>query len=82
MTADDKSISEAQSDADGHDRVAKVLARAGVASRREIERMIADGRVSLNGKVLTTPAVKVEPGDILTVDGKVVSDAEPARLFR
>jgi len=62
--------------------VAKALARAGVASRREVERLIEAGRVALNGKVLTTPAVKVEPGDILTVDGAVVSDAEPTRVFR
>jgi 23S rRNA pseudouridine2605 synthase len=62
--------------------VAKLLARAGVASRREVERLIEAGRVALNGQVLTTPAVKVEPGDILTVDGAVVTEAEPARLFR
>jgi len=59
-----------------------MLARAGVASRREVERLIEAGRVALNGKVLTTPAVKVERGDILTVDGAVVTEAEPARLFR
>jgi 23S rRNA pseudouridine2605 synthase len=64
------------------DRVAKALARAGVASRREVERLIEAGRVALNGRVLNSPAVKVEPGDILTVDGEVVEDAEPARLFR
>lgn len=64
------------------DRVAKVLARAGVASRREVERLIEAGRVALNGQVLTTPAVKVDPGDILTVDGEVVSGAEPTRVFR
>ena len=64
------------------ERVAKALARAGVASRREVERLIEAGRVALNGKLLTTPAVKVEPGDILTVDGEVVDQAEPARLFR
>ena len=64
------------------DRVAKMLARAGVASRREVERLIEAGRVALNGQVLTTPAVKVEPGDILTVDGAVVTEAEPVRLFR
>jgi len=66
----------------GGERVAKVLARAGVASRREIERLIEGRRVALNGRVLTTPAVKVGPGDILTVDGAVVGAAEPARLFR
>lgn len=64
------------------ERVAKALARAGVASRREVERLIAAGRVALNGQVLTTPAVKVEPGDLLTVDGAVVGEREPARLFR
>lgn len=64
------------------ERVAKALARAGVASRREVEKLIAGGRVALNGQVLTTPAVKVEPGDILTVDGEVVNEPEPARLFR
>lgn len=64
------------------ERVAKALARAGVASRRDVEKLIEEGRVALNGKVLTTPAVKVEPGDILTVDGEVVNEAEPTRLFR
>ncbi|MDO8410844.1 MAG: pseudouridine synthase, partial [Phenylobacterium sp.] len=62
--------------------MAKALARAGVASRREVERLIEAGRVALNGQVLTTPAVKVEADDILTVDGEVVDDREPARLFR
>ncbi len=64
------------------ERVAKALARAGVASRREIERLIEAGRVAINGQVLTTPAVKVGPADILTVDGKVISEAEPTRLWR
>ena len=63
------------------DRIAKLLARAGVASRREIERMIADGRVSLDGKVLDTPAVKLENLRGVTVDGKPVAQAEAARLF-
>jgi 23S rRNA pseudouridine2605 synthase len=66
----------------GGERVAKALARAGVASRREVERLIEDGKVAINGVVLTTPAVKVAPGDIVTVNGKVVGEAEPTRLFR
>jgi 23S rRNA pseudouridine2605 synthase len=66
----------------GGERVAKALARAGVASRREVERLIEAGRVALNGRTLTTPAVKVEPGDVLTVDGKVINEAEAARVFR
>lgn len=63
------------------DRIAKLLARAGVASRREIERMIAEGRVALDGKVLETPAVKLANLKGVTVDGKPVAQAEPARLF-
>jgi 23S rRNA pseudouridine2605 synthase len=61
--------------------VAKALARAGVASRREVERLIAAGRVALNGEILATPAVKVGPDDVLTVDGRPVEAPEPARLF-
>lgn len=64
------------------ERVAKALARAGVASRRDVERLIEAGRVAINGRTLSTPAVKVAPGDILTVDGEVVNEPEPARLFR
>jgi 23S rRNA pseudouridine2605 synthase len=63
-------------------RVAKMLARAGVASRRAVERLIEEGRVALNGEVLTTPAVKVRPGDILTVDGKMIDEPEATRVFR
>ena len=64
------------------ERVAKALARAGVASRREVERLIEAGRVRVNGQVLLTPAVKVAPDDILTVDGEVVGEAEPTRMWR
>jgi len=64
------------------ERVAKALARAGVASRREVERLIAAGRVSLNGVVLDTPAVKVGPSDVLTVDGRPVAAPEAARIWR
>ena len=63
------------------DRIAKVLARAGIASRREAERMIAAGRVSVNGKQIDSPALNVTPKDKITVDGKAVSEPEPARLW-
>jgi pseudouridine synthase len=63
------------------DRIAKLLARAGVASRREIERMIADGRVALDGKVLDTPATILANLKGVTVDGEPVAAAEPTRLF-
>ncbi len=64
------------------ERAAKVLARAGVASRREVELLIEAGRVALNGQVLTSPAVNVGQGDILTLDGLPVAEREPARLWR
>jgi len=72
----------AQPLAPGGERIAKVLARAGVASRREIERLIEAGRVALNGQTLTSPAVKVSANDRVTLDGKPVAAAEPTRLFR
>ncbi len=73
--------SPAPSDAEG-ERVAKFLARAGVCSRRDAERLIAEGRVKLNGRVLDTPAVKVTAQDKLSVDGRPVATAEPTRLWR
>jgi len=63
------------------DRIAKVLSRAGVASRRDAERMIAEGRVSVNGKVIESPALNVTARDRIVVDGTVVGEAEPARLW-
>jgi 23S rRNA pseudouridine2605 synthase len=65
----------------GPQRIAKLLARAGVASRRDIERMIAEGRIALNGDVLTTPATLLTDLRGVTVDGKPVAEPEPARLF-
>ena len=64
------------------ERVAKVLARAGVASRREAERLIEAGRISLNGKTLTSPAVKVGPGDALAFDGQPIGPKPPTRVWR
>ncbi len=64
------------------DRIAKWLARAGVASRRDAERMIADGRVSLNGQLVTHPATFVTPGDIVQAAGVVVDPPARARLWR
>ena len=63
------------------DRIAKLLARAGIASRREVERMIADGRIKLNGEVLTTPATVLKSLRGVTVDDKPVKAPEAARLF-
>jgi 23S rRNA pseudouridine2605 synthase len=64
------------------ERIAKWAARAGVASRRDIEKMIAEGRVKLNGRVLDHPASFVTDGDVVQVDGKVVDAPSRTRLFR
>ena len=66
----------------GPQRIAKLLARAGIASRREIERMIAEGRIAINGEKLTTPATLLDHLDGVTVDGKPVRPAAATRLFR
>ena len=63
------------------DRIAKVLSRAGVASRREAERMIELGEVSVNGKVISSPALNVTARDKIMVRGEVVGAPEPARLW-
>ena len=63
------------------DRIAKVLSRAGVASRREAERMIELGQVSVNGKIIDSPALNVTASDRITVDGHPIGQPEPARLW-
>jgi 23S rRNA pseudouridine2605 synthase len=64
------------------ERIAKLLARAGVASRREIERMIADGRIARDGVRIDTPATILANLRGITVDGNPVAAAERTRLFR
>jgi 23S rRNA pseudouridine2605 synthase len=63
------------------DRIAKVMARAGVASRRDAERLIVEGRVAVNGKTVTSPALDVLPTDKITLDGKPIDAPQPARLW-
>ena len=63
------------------ERIAKVLSRAGVASRREAERMIEIGDVAVNGKVITSPALNVTAADRITVNGRPIAAAEPPRLW-
>ncbi len=62
-------------------RIAKVLARRGVGSRRTVEAMIADGRITMNGKVVQSTALNVTGRETFTLDGKPVDDAEPPRLW-
>ncbi len=64
------------------ERIAKVLARRGVASRRDVERMIEAGRIAVDGRVIESPALNVTAKTKITVDGKPVAEAEPPRLWR
>jgi 23S rRNA pseudouridine2605 synthase len=64
------------------DRIAKWLARAGIASRRDAERLVAEGKVNLNGTPVTHPATFVAAGDIVQVSGQVVDPPARARLWR
>lgn len=73
---------EADAGADGGERIAKYLARAGIASRREAERLVELGLVAVDGQILTTPAFKVRPGMDIRVDGTRVGAKEPLRLWR
>jgi 23S rRNA pseudouridine2605 synthase len=63
-------------------RIAKVLARAGLCSRRDAERWVAEGRVAIDGKVLTSPAVNVTDANDIRVDGKPLPEKQRARLWR
>jgi len=64
------------------DRIAKVIARAGICSRRDAEKLIAEGRVALNGQRVTSPALNVEADALITVDGKALPAAVPTKLWR
>ncbi|MER8436659.1 pseudouridine synthase [Mesorhizobium sp. M1393] len=63
------------------ERIAKRLARAGLASRRDAEELIAAGRIKVNGRVLSSPAFNVMPGDIIHLDGMEIPPIERTRLF-
>ncbi|MGF1454547.1 MAG: pseudouridine synthase [Alphaproteobacteria bacterium] len=66
----------------GGERIAKVLSRAGLCSRREAERWIAEGRVRVNGTLLDTPARRIGDTDRVTVDGAPLPDRQTTRLWR
>ena len=63
------------------ERIAKAIARAGIASRRDAEALIEAGRVTLNGQVLTSPAINVTDSDRITVDGEPLPARERTRLW-
>ncbi|HUF43946.1 MAG TPA: pseudouridine synthase, partial [Aestuariivirgaceae bacterium] len=64
------------------ERLAKVMARAGLCSRREAERWVAEGRVRVNGKLVTSPALNVSQADRVAVDGQPLPQAAETRLWR
>jgi 23S rRNA pseudouridine2605 synthase len=64
------------------ERIAKVIARAGICSRRDAEKLIAAGRVALDGEPVTTPALRVGEYQVVSVDGKPLGEPDPARLWR
>lgn len=81
VVAAKRALAEDGSEREG-DRIAKLLARAGIASRREVERMIEDGRVKIGDDVVTTPATLLTSLRGVSVDGKMVGPIAAPRLFR
>jgi len=81
MTEENKTPEDSET-AEKGERIAKRLARAGICSRRDAERWIAEGRVVVNGKKLDTPAFLVTPADIVVVDGKPIAEPERTRVWR
>ncbi len=71
-----------QSDRGAPERIAKAIARAGLCSRRDAERWIAEGRVAVNGEILTSPAVTVTADSDIRIDGKKLPEPERPRLWR
>lgn len=81
MTKHQDDTAEATPSTGKRQRIAKLMARVGLCSRRDAEAWIREGRVSLNGEVLTTPAIDVDPDDDIRVDGAPLPRAEKTRLF-
>lgn len=80
--ADPSTQDDKKADDSGGDRIAKVIARAGICSRRDAEKLIADGRVALDGETVTTQGTKVGENQVVSVDGKPLDEPAPARLWR
>mgnify|MGYP001068348972 FL=1 len=64
------------------DRIAKILSRKGIASRREAEKLILEGRVKVNGIIIDSPALNLTDKDMIMVDGNLVGEQEPTRIWR
>src|ERR1039458_6650614 len=76
------SMSDKSNQQNPGERIAKVMARAGLASRRQAEAWIVAGRVSVNGAVINSPALNVTPSDRIAVDGQPPRARERTRPFR
>ncbi|HET7887390.1 MAG TPA: pseudouridine synthase [Bradyrhizobium sp.] len=78
---DKRAPREAPSPKKSGERIAKVLARAGLASRRDAEEMVTQGRVAVNGRIINSPALDITANDVVTVDGAPLPPRERTRLF-
>ena len=81
-TLDDAAVGIVEDDGPHADRIAKVIARAGICSRRDAEKLVSEGRVTLDGELVTTPATKVGTDQIVCIDQKPLAAPEAARLWR
>ena len=64
------------------ERLSKIIARAGICSRRDAEKLIADGRVALDGATVTAQGTRATENQVVSVDGKPLTEPEPTRLWR
>ena len=77
-----KTIQEKETRTPSGERIAKVIARAGMCSRRDAERWISEGRVKIDGNILSSPAVTVNSTNKILVDGKPLPEPPTTRLWR
>jgi 23S rRNA pseudouridine2605 synthase len=80
-TPDERRLPRPPREKKSGERIAKVVSRAGLASRRDAEEWIVQGRVTVNGRVINSPALDVTANDVITVDGKPLPPRERTRLF-
>ncbi|MAQ37323.1 MULTISPECIES: pseudouridine synthase [Thioclava] len=77
----ENSVSKSADKSGAKERIAKVIARSGVASRRDAEKMILAGKVAVNGKQIDSPALDVAASDKITIDGKPIDAPQETRLW-
>ncbi|MTI09448.1 pseudouridine synthase [Curvivirga aplysinae] len=82
MTSPTETAEEKETQPAEKQRIAKVMARAGLCSRRDAEKWVEEGRVSVNGEIIKSPALNVGDEDEIEVDGKALPKIEPPRLWR